>query len=355
MRKFISRKDIFEQLKSDLIGKDAHRGITLTYAWMANQFGHFALGFIPTFIIYTVLTKYYSGNNVALWSAVIISGAWLLFEIYNFLGPLLKNKHSKSKLLFVAGETYIFKPAWGNIAFDTATDLIFFWLGAFVASLLCQYSVAALVIIVITFLAVIYPAHYWFLTKMYLQIPKYPLQFRLSQWEFAIAEYEKKIVYNFLQSKEQAMHLLVFGSKGSGKTSLSVAMATELSIKHHACTYTTAMKLYCMFFESVQQSATDSLWDWRAAEVLIIDDINPGDPIEDNIVSPEVFLKFLDAGSTTNTANRKLLKNKKVVWVLGNEYVGAEALGTWLAMLQNIGVERKKIHSINLRPGSIIQ
>jgi hypothetical protein len=42
--KVIQAKYILQQLNFDLIGKDSYRGITLTYAWMANQFGHIALG-----------------------------------------------------------------------------------------------------------------------------------------------------------------------------------------------------------------------------------------------------------------------------------------------------------------------
>ncbi len=48
----ISFKRILKQLKADLIGKDSYRGVTLTYAWLANQFGHISLGFIPTFLVY---------------------------------------------------------------------------------------------------------------------------------------------------------------------------------------------------------------------------------------------------------------------------------------------------------------
>ena len=33
MKKTISLKRILKQLKDDAIGKDSHRGITLTYAW----------------------------------------------------------------------------------------------------------------------------------------------------------------------------------------------------------------------------------------------------------------------------------------------------------------------------------
>ena len=56
----ISAKNILLQLKADLIGKDSYRGVTLTYSWLANQFGHFSLGFIPATILFFRLKKYYS-------------------------------------------------------------------------------------------------------------------------------------------------------------------------------------------------------------------------------------------------------------------------------------------------------
>ncbi|MGJ8661577.1 MAG: ATP-binding protein, partial [Bacteroidota bacterium] len=83
----IKLKDVLKQLKADAIGKDSHRGVTLTYSWLANQFGHFSLGFIPTILISPFILKYFNFENSALTSAYIVSLFWLLFESYNFLGP----------------------------------------------------------------------------------------------------------------------------------------------------------------------------------------------------------------------------------------------------------------------------
>lgn len=176
MKKPITGKNIYRQLIADLIGKDSYRGVTLTYSWLANQFGHFSLGFIPTFIGFLILKKYYPEDRAALKAAWIISAIWLTFEIFNFLGPLLFTKLGNMK------KTYVFQPAWGNIAFDTITDLSFFWVGAFISSMLCGFTPTALMVVVVLTVLMIYPAYYWYLTKMYLQAPSYPFQFRLSQW-----------------------------------------------------------------------------------------------------------------------------------------------------------------------------
>src|SRR5437868_1684421 len=102
MSKPITIANFLAQLKADLIGKDSYRGVTLTYSWLANQFGHFSLGFVPTLFLYLFLLKKHGFDSAAKWAPIIVAGAWIAFETYNFLGPLLSKKQSKSKLVFVA-------------------------------------------------------------------------------------------------------------------------------------------------------------------------------------------------------------------------------------------------------------
>jgi hypothetical protein len=294
----ITAKDILRQLKADLIGKDSYRGVTLSYSWLANQTGHFALGFIPSFVLYLLLKKYTSMHNPALWCAVIISCAWLLFELYNFLGPLLLNKPSGSKLLYIPkGKAYVFSPAWKNIAFDTATDVMFFALGAFTLSILLAFSWVVVTILALLVVALALPSYYWYVTKMFLQEAQYPFQFRLSQWDLTISEEGKAIVYRFVNNRSTGRHLLIFGGRETGKTSLATGIATELSIKHRSCFYTTGVKLYQLFFdaeEKQQQDKEKRLWTWRGSSCLVIDDINPGEPVNDDIIRPAEFLNILD-------------------------------------------------------------
>ena len=347
--KSISTKAVLLQLKADLIGKDSYRGVTLTYSWLANQVGHFSLGFIPTLFISVPLTTYTSINNIPVWSALIISITWLLFETYNFLGPLLIKK-SETKAFFIAGKIHSFQPPWKNIAFDTFTDLCFFWVGTFSASLFLGFSNASLCVLITLLLILVYPIRYWYLTKMYLQSAQYPFQYRLSQWEGNMNVNDMQIIDNFISQKETGKHLFVFGAKGTGKTSISVGIGTEFSIHHSACLYTTAVKLFTMFFESDtdQELKGTQLWTWRKASLLVIDDINPGDPIKDDIVVPDNFLKILDTFSISNAENRTTLKNKNVIWVLGDKMFDDVLLNNWKQMLMKIGVENKNVSAINL-------
>ena len=179
----ISAKNILLQLKADLIGKDSYRGVTLTYSWLANQFGHFSLGFIPATILFFRLKKYYSIEDAGFRAALYITITWICFELYNFLGPLLFKKKTSSKLVYLSGSAYQFQPAWGNIAFDTFTDLCFFAFGAFCSTCLLIFyhdgnTNTITNVLGILCLIIAYPAHYWYLTKMYQQLAQFPFQFR---------------------------------------------------------------------------------------------------------------------------------------------------------------------------------
>ena len=351
MPKIITGKDILRQLKEDLIGKDSFRGVTFTYSWLANQFGHFSLGFICTLFVHAILRRQTDSYEPASRAAWYVALFWFVFELYNFLGPLLANRVSRSKRLFIPSKKkYVFQPDWLNIGFDTATDLGFFWFGAISARLYADPVYGKWLIILGMFMILLIPGRYWYVTKMYLQAAGYPFQCRISQWTFAISEDDKRLVDNFLTPSPARQHLLIFGEMGNGKTDLGVGIATEYSIHHKTCFYVTSMKLYSMFPERMATSFTNikNLWTWRQASLLVIDDINPGGQIDD-LIDPNRFLALLDAIPT----NRNTLVNKDVIWVLGNEDSDKLQGKKWVDMVHEIGVARKDIYTIHLPPKEV--
>ena len=343
----ISFKKILQQLKADLIGKDSHRGVTLTYAWMANQFGHISLGFIPTFLVYYLL------NVEALKAALYVSIFWFLFELYNFLGPLLSKRESNSDVLFVPKKSkYIFNPKWHNVAFDTFTDVCFFLLGCFLFAFCIHKFNVNTVIIVLVGLAIYlaFATRYWYITKMHQFYARFPFQLRLSQWDFTINSSDKLKVDKFLSLKDTGNHLLIFGSLSAGKTSLGVGMLNELSIKNNSCLYVNAIKMFNYFFKDEDDVLeSHEIWDWKTADYLMIDDINPSEPLEDELISPTKLLSFIDTLKSENKRNREILKNKNVIWVLGNKQsLDITNKDKWNEMLLNIGINGRKISTISL-------
>ena len=346
-QKPIGLRQVFVQLKKDLIGKDSHRGVTLTYTWLANQFGHFSLGFIPSLVLSCVLCDLNIIQSPELAAAISITCFWGFFEVFNFLGPLLSAGAVGRSLL--CRPKYTFSPAWGNIAFDTLTDVMFFTLGAFVAVIFQEPGSIALYVSLILAAALVPISYYWYVTKMYQQSAGYPSQIRLGQWDHEIDEPDRETVQRFLRGGMSGQHLLVFGTEASGKTALSIALATEKSIQHERCIYVSAMKLLSLFCE--QEPSTDSdgeeLWSWRNVSTLVIDDINPGEPVLHELLPAQTFLHLL-SDNVFGAVNRQALREKNVIWVLGTDKSDELARKQWMDMLQCLDIDPRNIHSINL-------
>lgn len=348
MKKTISFKRILKQLKDDAIGKDSHRGVTLTYAWLANQFGHISLGFIPTFLLF------YCFKIDEITSAIYISLGWLIFEAFNFLMPLLSKKESKASVVYIPKNSkYNFKPKWSNVAFDTFTDVCFFTFGAFLFSLIITEfkNNIALIVLSVLLIYLLFASRYWFITKMYQFYARFPFQFRLSQWDFNINETNKLKVNKFLQSKKtDGNHLLIYGALSTGKTSLGVGILNELSIKNNSCLYVNAVKMFNYFFKDEDDFLeAHEIWNWKTVEFLMIDDINPSEPIQDELISPKKLLSFIDTLKPKNKRNREVLKHKNIIWVLGSkQYLDETNKDKWKEMLLDIGVRNAKISTINL-------
>ncbi len=341
----LSSARIRQQLKYDLIGKDSYRGITLSYAYLANQTGHFALAFAPAAGLFIILKNYTTLADPGFWSGIILTITWVAFEIYNITVQLKEENK--------ANQSYIFKPDYKNIITDTLIDMGYFALGglAFAAgsSLFFYNWLFLLPILLLIFL--LYISRSWYITKICQQTAYYPYQLRLSQWKHAISETDKKIVEQYLSIQKTGQHILLFGPQQSGKTGLAVALTNEYSIQRKKCLYLTGTKLLSQLYETdaaIYAADEFALCTWRTADYLVIDDINPGDPIWDETITADLFLKHLNA----QPENAIAIKERNIIWVLGN-INKTDLKKDWTQLLESINIKRENIHTIQL--GSAIK
>ncbi|TAE15924.1 MAG: ATP-binding protein [Bacteroidetes bacterium] len=333
----ISILQTLNQLRYDLIGKDSYRGVTLTYSWLANQFGHFSLGYLPTLAVFSA----WDGNAPS-WlplppheaAAVVVAGAWTSFEIVNFVLPILFSKKKS-----------VFTPKWLNVGFDTFTDIMFFSVGAFTAGNYLGDSTWLPIITTILCIAVAAASIYWYITKMYQQGARFPLQVRLSQWQNTISASHKKTVETFtLLAKKQPIHLLITGNNGSGKTTLAIAIANEIAIQHKATYYTTAQKLISWLYEAPAGKLDPvQYWQWRNARVIIVDDVNPGTPANEEIIQPARLQNHI-LNTQQAAINLPALQQNSVIWVIGNVAV----LPQWQQCLQQLGIATQNQYVVSL-------
>lgn len=334
----IGIKEVLKQIKWDLIGKDSQRGISLTYAWLCNQWGHIALGFIPAIFMGVFGYMNWFGLHNIIIAGLLISVVATVFEAYNFLVPLLSKKKHMT-----------FSPAWINVGFDTFTDLIFFYIGGLSAiqvlkvvydvpvSIGFTYALCACVLYVFVIFS------FWYKTKMYLQSAGFPFQFRLSQWMNSITESNKNEIIEIVKQKK-VKQILIFGGEATGKTGLAVGIATEFSISRLPVVYSTACKMSEMFLRSDSdlKNRFQSLWTWRQAQCLVIDDINSGNPVPD-IITPK-FLRPLFFNDLYVENNLQSIRSQTVIWVVGN----AVNKQSWVDFILEIGIKPIDIVCIEL-------
>jgi hypothetical protein len=331
MKTTITLKDVWHVIHADLIGKDSHRGITLTYGWFANQVGHFALGFIPSYFVHF---KVSSASHAALFVALF----WTVFETYNVLSPLYKKEYKGNNS---------FKVQWGNIVFDMLTDLAFFWTGCTIYYLSLVHNQTVMITFLICFSLLFLAIRYWFLTKLYQQNALFPYQFRLSQWDALI---KKEYIFEFVQflkQKPTSKHYIVLGQKGKGKTRLMVGLANEFAIRHKKCTYTTFSKWATMLEEDDQtlKDTAYSIWNWSTSDFLLIDDINPGTPIEANRFTSKDVLSFIL--KFHGPRNILALQTTNVAWIVGSCAEG-ESADDWKKALIELAIPAESIVIIDL-------
>ncbi|MBL7729662.1 MAG: hypothetical protein JNM88_00675 [Chitinophagaceae bacterium] len=346
----IPARDIFDQLRQDLKGKDAYRGVTLSYAWLANQFGHFALGFIPATVGYLLFSNHRKDNWLASLPALAVWALWMMFELWNFISSV--NKQGKHPVVEKTGTNIFYHARRWHFWGDLFTDIGFFGLGALLAYVAFAQSLWGVMaaIAVACFLA--FASYYWYGAKIYLQRAQYPFQFRLSQWNRDMSQANKDAINQFMEAEFSGMQLLVLGEDDDEKIKLCVGIGSEISYGQKKCRYLTAMKAFECFCREEAKEAADSekfTWNWQEAALLIIDDINPSHAKLREFITPADFLSMID--QYEGERNRKLLREKKVIWMLGNETPdGAEQRG-WEEMLVSIGVSRDNIRTVNLSDG----
>ncbi|RYE29810.1 MAG: hypothetical protein EOP48_32370 [Sphingobacteriales bacterium] len=141
---------------------------------------------------------------------------------------------------------------------------------------------------------------------------------------------------------------MIFGSKGSGKTTLSIGIATEASIKNKCCSYVTAVKLLGLFFEKAASSQpAGKLWYWRNCNLLVIDDINPGRPVKGDIITTKLFYNLLN-NVDCGPDNIQHIRDKNIIWVMGTDDPTNLLEQKWETLLLQIGVQKSNIITVNL-------
>lgn len=339
--------ELLKQAKADLWAKEVQTGYTVTYAWMANQLGHFALGFIPVyFLIWLALASGlvhwlsdHFGKESLRWSQFLVPVAWLLWFIYKEWGDV-------KEAVADARKDNVFPMDAGDVRRDAYTAVYFFAAGIAVA---CADLVAPWLgdhrwywLPVVVFLAQFsigtFPAYYWLSRKKCFQQADLPYIFRLANFPPKIASppvnESVPALLHFASLEGKWKHLLICGPLQSGKTSLASAIGTEHTFRRGRARYLDVFDFlqFADLDHDPLASPNQPLWPWQQSNILILDDLDPGFQ-DDDILNRKEILKQLKGLKSLDQ-----LRACRTVWLVGSES-RAEFWRTELARLLLVNVD----------------
>ena len=334
-------KRIWKQFWRDAWGKDADRGVTLSYAWLANQFGHIALGAMAALIFYGIFMFTRDDNQQEFYGLLSSIVFWFLLEFMMFTTTIRRWKRT---------EKFPFKPNAKFLFWDIITDLGFFQLGAIIFYIPHHSDVMWVWYVFGTlFILLFFAFYYWFDVRIHQQEAHLPFTYHLAFWSGKLNEDNVHQIKQFVEGYSNIDHILLFGEIKSEKSALAVAIGNELVNRKQKTYYTSANEFLRTLYESEanlkEYRDGHNMWNWRECDVIVIDHINPGAPVPDDLLSAVDMKKHI-LNPSYGKMNQAALSRQKVIWAVGDLYEddrGKQSKLQWKMMLQEIGISENAI------------
>lgn len=361
----ITAADIRHQIKVDLIDKEVQSAATYSYLWMADQMGHIGIGLLIAAAVSAL---------VSIFGALTVWWHWLVAAA--LLGAVPVAKEVKDFFKFDAGANPYFPVDRRLLARNATTATLYMLAGLvvgvvmamplpFVATLpSCEFTIwrvdvriapslltRVAIIVVIAILAVS-GTWWWLRQKIVWQKAALPYLSRLSRVEVAFAPaapddagptIEAYIAgVSKVDGNATERPLLLLGPLGVGKTDLAAAIGTEAAFAGAKVRYVTFSKLAQSALAQRTPRALDRpqaidaadagppnilYWQWRRAQLVIVDDIRPGLGENDYISLAEFRARFAEDRKLGADGLRALLR-RRTVWAIG---VTEAEIPDWIA------------------------
>jgi hypothetical protein len=294
---------IFRQVRHDLFGsKDAQDAATLTYTWVADQFGHVTLGFIVTLLLYPVLSS-------VVWAAILVAVLITAKEAYDYFC-----EQDLRQSAFPFDRT--------DVLLNCATSCIYTWIGALLAVIWVPFPKSSLVAAPALVVMSLPIAAYWLQRKVALQQSDAPFLYRLANFPKNFECDDGAHIITNLYTRTEPQHVVLTGPLNSGKTSLAVGTATEFGYRVGLCRYISLIKLAQtgqgtaerrgLHRETVFQDGRN-IWPLDDVDLLVVDDADGGIPTLE--IDPDKI-----KGALVRQLGDKFLsqmKKRRTLWVAG--------------------------------------
>lgn len=309
------------QVRMDLLAKEAETGFTYTYVWMADQLGHFALGFIPTYAISWIAIALGCGWSTG--AALVLATVGCCIAAGKEAMDVRRSEEDSRNGSFP--ELYDRQAVILNAI--TASG---YMIGGLLVALAAAYGASAgLAALLLALLAAILPARYWLRLRYVFQQSGTPYVRRIWSFTGSFGSSEdRQAVAGFLAGKVQ--HLVLTGPRGTGKTTLAVALATELAATSRYVRFLSWFDLNELSSGSAEApvQAGAILWRWPLCEVSVVDDVLLS---RDSVLTQGSPVNALHAASSQQFLD--ILRKQKTVWVLPGDPGESDALVEELRVL----------------------
>jgi len=365
------RRSLIKEVSAQFIGSDLETGYTFIYTWLANQFGHYMIGFAGTLALIWVVSFFglhYVLHPQTLSEAIVVGGfaaAWLLFWIFkeyrfDVVGGQRDLRDAKERRQKLNKQRHRDSPRKrptapgasdeaSEAAFkrdlrrDSLTDIWFYSAG--VLTTLTMLLAPALAtawerpwlaggLPLATFFVLLAISGWisakWLWRNIAFDKAQLPFVTRYALTDRPFEKETREAAIEFVLNNEAPGHLLVIGPPKSGRTTTAIALAVEALLQasppRNIVRYITLCKLLDRIAEGKQDPKLPRpVFPPEEAELLIIDDVGAQNPHPmAPLVTAGHFKVLFEGLLGKNDTLKAAGQNKRVIWVVGDDPGQAE-------------------------------
>jgi hypothetical protein len=398
---------VIKQAYKDGFGKDVQETPTVSYVWMADQFGHFTLGFAITFVFsWIAVWLWYGTRPQPEWLMVACAAANMAIWVAKEIRDYFREQENFTRAHTPPQGLGQFPFNGKEIIWNVITALFYILTGAAVAGAVGfgpQWGVVTLIVVLIPAVLL---GGWWLRRKITFQQAGLPYLYRLANFPNPVVPAvgqegdAVRVILDFIEPGKVAQtpgaprHLILTGPLGTGKSSLAAGIGTEFAFRMGIGRYISLVKL----LQSVErarrmpsfgppgagrkyaspaaaaaaemppaqrggeltnpgQQEFDEgriLWPWDLSDLLIIDDVD--DVIGNDPHGQPEGLRHQHRGEDIEHVMReyypelivRLRQVPQTVWVLSDR-ISCGAFQRLLAKI--LGIAPEAVFAVAIKPG----
>lgn len=350
----IAPADVLRQIKVDLLDKEVQSAATYSYLWLADQMGHIGIGLLIAAAAAALVSVFGALENWRHWvvAALALAAFPVGKEVWDFrkFNTSANRYFAVDRLLLIgnAATATLYMLAGVLVGVVMAMPLPFvvdkIWMCTVLGIELriAETLLVRIATVVGVAILAVSGVLWWVRQKIVWQKAALPYLTRLSRLEVDFApdkpdkpDEPSPTIEAYIagaskvDGKATERPLLLLGPLGVGKTGLAAAIGTEAAFAGAKVRYVSFSKLaQSALAQRRAQARTQAIdaadagppnilyWQWRRAQLVIVDDIRPGLGERDYISLQEFRERF--------TEDRKLgadglgtLRHRRSVWAIG--------------------------------------